>query len=80
MREWLVNDVSIDSVKIKMLPWVCLNKAKTNLFNLQEWAFRSSHRRCSIKKGFLRISQTKNKLWNRCFPVNFAKFLRTPFV
>ena len=21
----------------------------------------------------------KNKLWQRCFPVNFAKFLRTPF-
>ena len=22
----------------------------------------------------------KNKLWHRCFPVNFAKFLRTPFL
>ena len=21
----------------------------------------------------------KKRLWNRCFPVNFAKFLRTPF-
>ena len=21
----------------------------------------------------------KKKLWHRCFPVNFAKFLRTPF-
>ena len=31
---------------------------------------RSSHRRCSVKK----------KLWHRCFPVNFGKFLRTPFV
>ena len=22
----------------------------------------------------------KNRLWHRCFPVDFAKFLRTPFV
>ena len=22
----------------------------------------------------------KNKLWRRCFPVNFAKFLRTPIL
>ena len=22
----------------------------------------------------------KKKLWHRCFPVNFAKFLRTPFL
>ena len=22
----------------------------------------------------------KNKLWHRCFPVSFAKFLRTPFL
>ena len=22
----------------------------------------------------------KKRLWHRCFPVNFAKFLRTPFV
>ena len=22
----------------------------------------------------------KNRLWHRCFPVNFSKFLRTPFL
>ena len=22
----------------------------------------------------------KNRLWHRCFPVNFTKFLRTPFL
>ena len=62
-------------------------------------------RRCSIKKGFLEISQNsqgsictrvsflikfqastwpanllKMRLWHRCFPVNFAKFLRTSFL
>ena len=31
--------------------------------------------RCSIKKVFL-----KKALWHKCFPVNFAKFLRTPFL
>ena len=49
-------------------------------------------RRCSVKKVFLEIhkihrktpvpetlfSLLKKRLWNRCFPVNFTKFLRTP--
>ena len=50
---------------------------------------------CSIKKVFLEISQNSQenicarvsflrkflikKVWHRCFPANFAKFLRTPF-
>ena len=45
--------------------------------------------RCSIKMVFLEISQNsqentwsttllKKRLWHRCFPVNFLKFLRTP--
>ena len=65
--------------------------------------FRSSHRRCSVKKGVLRnfakftgkhlcqrlffnkvagrpATLLKKSLWHRCFPVNFAKFLRTPFL
>ena len=49
-------------------------------------------RRCSIKKMFLQILQTSRentcariyflikRLWRRCFPVIFAKFLRTPFL
>ena len=64
---------------------------------------RIRHRRCSVKKVFLEISQNsqentcdrvsfliklhatllknllKKRLSHRCFPVNFAKFLRTPF-
>ena len=48
-------------------------------------------RRCSIKKVVLEISLNsqentcarttllKKSLWYRCFPVNCAKFLRTPF-
>ena len=49
-------------------------------------------RRCSVKKVFLKISQNsqentcarvffeKKRLWHWCFPVNFVKFLRTPFL
>ena len=34
------------------------------------------------KNVLYQISQTllKNNLWHRCFPVNFAKFLRIPFL
>ena len=65
---------------------------------------RSSHRRCSLRKGVLRnfvkftgkhlcqsllfiivsglrpATSLKKKLWHMCFPINFAKFLRTPFL
>ena len=65
---------------------------------------RSSHRRCSVRKGVLRnfgkftekylcqrlffnkvaglkpATLLKNRFWHRCFPVSFAKFLRTPFL
>ena len=51
---------------------------------------RSSHRRCSVRKGVpknfakftgkrLRPATSLKRLWHRCFPVNFAKFLRTLF-
>ena len=32
------------------------------------------------KVAYLRpVTLLKKRLWHRCFPVNFAKFLRTPF-
>ena len=34
----------------------------------------------SQKNTCARFSFLKNRLWHRCFPVNFAKFLRTPFL
>ena len=39
---------------------------------------RSSHKRYSVKNVFLEISQNSQE--NTCFPVNFAKFLRTAFL
>ena len=68
------------------------------------FCFRSSHRRCSVRKDVLRnftkftgkhLYQSlffnkvaaprpavllKKRLWQRCFPVNFVKFLGTPFL
>ena len=55
---------------------------------------RSSHRSCSVKNVFLQILQNSQEnttardsfliklqaCWHRCFSVNFAKFLRTPFL
>ena len=48
--------------------------------------FRSNHQRCSTEKGVV-TNFTKfigkhlcQRLWHRCFPVNFMKFLRTPFL
>ena len=56
---------------------------------------RNSHRRCCVKKGVLKnvvkftrqhlcqslfFDKLKMRLWQRCFPVNFTKFLRTHFL
>ena len=30
--------------------------------------------------GLRSVTLLKKRLWHRCFPVNFAKFLRTPFL
>ena len=68
------------------------------LSDIYDGAFRSSHRRCSVRKGVIRnfakfagkhlcqslffnkVFLLKKRLWHRCFPVNFTKFLRTPFL
>ena len=60
---------------------------------LQSWNIRSSRPEVFCKKAFVEILQnsqentcasvpaalSKKRFWHRCFPVNFAKFLRTPF-
>ena len=57
------------------------------------YIIRNSHQRCSMRKSVLRnFSKYKGKhlhqslffnkvvrLWHRCFPVNFVKFLRANF-
>ena len=41
---------------------------------------QNSQENTCIRVSFLRDSFLKKTLWHRCFPVNFAKFLRTPFL
>ena len=52
---------------------IFLTKKSSKLF-----MHRSSHQRCSMEKG-RPATLLKRRLWYRCFPVNFVKFLRTPF-
>ena len=75
----------------------CLRISGINFIFLIRTSFRrsrSSHRRCSVRKGVLgnfakftgkhlylqSATLLKNSLCHRCFPVNFAKFLRTLFL
>ena len=46
--------------------------------------YRSSHPKVLCKKGVLKnfdliSTLLKKRLWHKCFPVNFVKFLTTPF-
>ena len=53
--------------------------------------FRMSHRKCLMKKAFLKnfgiftgklqtCNLIKKRLRHRCFPLNIAKFLRSPIL
>ena len=86
-----------------------VNKTDPRTASITFWClkasnFRSSHQRCSLRKGVPRnfakftgkhpcqslflnkvtglraATLLKKRLWHRCFPVNFVKFLRTPFL
>ena len=80
-----------------------MTTGRTNNSDPGHTRFRSSHRRCSVRKAVLgnfakftgkHLCQSlffnkvlgwpatllKRRLWNRCFSVNFEKFLRTSFL
>ena len=38
------------------------------------------HRKTPVPKFLRPATLLKNRLWHSCFPVNFVKFLRTPFL
>ena len=67
---------------LSSLAWFWIGKLDLKKQSL----FRSSHQRYSIRKVFSNISQNSQEntcarvFWHRCFPVNFARFVRTPFV
>ena len=51
----------------------------SSLKTLLKAAVKIEVQRCSIK-GVRPATLLKKRLWHRCFPVNFAKFLRTSFI
>ena len=107
------NDVLRQS-KVKLTPLEISRKQESKTVFIIEilvkeevviWTkIRSSHQRCSMKKGVLRnftkftgkylcqglffnkvaglrpATLLKKRLWHRCFPVNFVKFLRASFL
>ena len=88
MYKWLAGTLFSGHYFLHKL--VYLHKhAQTGLFT------QAVAQRCSVNKMFLEVSQNwqentcarvrpaillKKRPWQRCFPVNFAKFLRTPFL
>ena len=51
---------------------------KTVLKNLAKCTWKQLHRSISLDEIKLQVSGLQ--LWHRCFPLNFTKFLRTPFL
>ena len=68
-------------------PSVSESKKKKISINHPEFRLITrSHRRCSLRKDLLRNfakftrKHLYQRLWRRCFPVNFAKYLKTLFL
>ena len=72
---------------------ICRAKIEDNLNSMStQLDSEAVTQRCSRKRVFLEISQNSQEntcarvsfltkgLWHKCLPVNFAKFLRTPFL
>ena len=103
--EDLIASACLPNVPFLCLPWkyyAFKGKQKRNTENT--WNGRSSHCRCSVKKGVLKNCAKftgkhlcwslffhkvaglrpaillKKRLQHRCFPVNFAQFLKTPIL
>ena len=66
LKSWITTDRS------SLLEVFC---KKGVLRNFAKFAGKHLCHSCFFNKVFL----LKNRLWHRCFPVNFSKFIRTPF-
>ena len=57
---------------------------KCSTWNSLGMQIRGSHGRCSMKKSIFKYLKTCNfilkRLLHKCFPLNIAKFLRTPIL
>ena len=56
-----------------------LMKSRLELIGVDHLSAEAVGRRCSVKKRPEVCRFIKKSFWRRCFPVSFAKFLRTPF-
>ena len=79
-RQWFLWNRSLWSLNDPKLPSFCRfwSKSDHSFFRKTE----AVARRCSVKILLLKILPNSLECtcaWHRCFPVNFAKFLRTPF-
>ena len=60
---------------------ICITTLFYVLFFSSAKVYKSSHPEVLSKKDVLRnFAKFTGRLWPSCFPVNFAKFLRTPLV
>ena len=69
------------------LPWVGITEAVVRRCSVKKVFLKisdNSQENTRARVSFLIKLQAsgllKKRLWHRCFPVNFAKFLRTPFL
>ena len=94
-RNCKIRSLSMSSISCCTRPhlFTSFARLKKSSTGMNSYA-RSSHHRRSLRKGVLRnfakftwkpLCQSlfffkKERLWHRCFPVNFAKFLSAPFL
>ena len=55
-------------------------KQPPEVFCRCSWKFHKIHRKTPEPESLRPATLIKKRLWPRCFPVNFAKFLRTAFI
>ena len=100
MKNMSTRNIDVVAWMLRMVQMVKVSWA--SIFTVRDpWLYqlinisRSSHWRCSVRKGVLRnftkstgkhlceslrpATLLKKRLWHRYFPANFVKFLRTPF-
>ena len=58
-----------------------VRRCSVKIVFLKNFRKNSQKNTCATVSFLIKLNQTllKKRLWHRCFPVNFAKFLRTPF-
>ena len=86
VQQALKEDATENMKVINTLSWSCSVQIITIKFFYvyNRWKHRSSHQKVFTRKHLCQSLRSatllKNNLYHRCFHVNFAKFLRAPFL